>query len=182
MFSSLASLQPLSQCRCSCVFLLSSRPHWLRLVSPPHLGSTFWHLYPPLHSDMRRYNPRYVILCYIGNPDVLTMSPVADSDGVCSWSCNSQSLPLLYKEYLQPAIICNHIPWGSYHWGTEPDYNASRGGWRAAVPMFDCISTSLHCQHCRTLFIRHVYTYRHAIRQPATVDRQGTASRERRSY
>ena len=150
------------------MFLLSSRPHWSRLVSPQHLGSTFWHIYPPFHYDMHRENPRYAILCYIGNPDVLTISPVADSDGVCSWNCNSQSLPLLHEEFLQPAIICSHIPWRSYHWGTELDYNASRGVWRAAVPMFDCISTSLHYQHSRTLSIRHVYTHHNATRQLST--------------
>ena len=143
---------------------------------------TFWHLYPPLHSDIRRENPRYPIICYIGNPDVLTMSPVADSDGVCSWSCNSRSLPLPHKELLRPAIICNHIPWGSYHWGTELGYNTRCGVWRAAVPIFDCISTSHHCQHSRTLSIRPVYAHHNATRRLATVDRQGTASGERRFY
>ena len=90
-------------------------------------GSTFWHLYPPLHSDIRGENPRYPIICYTGNLDVLTMSPVADSDGVRSWSCNSQSLPLPHKELLRPAIICNHIPWGSYHWRTEFGHNTRCG-------------------------------------------------------
>ena len=136
------------------------------LLSSQHSGSTIWHLYLSLHSDIRRTNPRYPVLFCIWIPDDLTTFLVAGSDRMCSWSRNSQFLPLLHTDFVQPAIICSYIPWGSYQRGTGLDYNTSCGIWRAAVPVSDCISTPLNYQYSRTLTlsVRHIYARRNAAR------------------
>jgi len=49
---------------------------------------------------------------------------------------------------------CDHVqPYysGSYDWEPEIDYNPGRGAWRAAVPVSDHISTSLHYQLSQAL-------------------------------
>jgi len=94
------------------------------------------------------------------DPDALTTSPVADSGRVCDWSYNSRVLLLLRQGFPRPAIPCKHITW---HWGPGLDYHASRGVWRAAVPVSGCISASLNRQHSRILTLSvHVHTCHNA--------------------
>ena len=121
---------------------------------------------PSLAFRYTQYESRVSNYLLYFDPDDLTTFSVADRDRMCSWSRNSQFLPPLHPQFVQPEIMCNNLPWGPYHWETELDHNAGRGVWRAAVPVSDCISTSLYSQSSRTLTpsARHVYAPHDGVR------------------